>query len=173
MANGWRMGRPFTDCGNGSLPEATANLRSWLPLVVDQYQIQSINDAGAGDLAWLKLIKTQDGRRWMDTLTYRGFDLIPRAAGIQQWDITKHQLPYADAILCRMVLNHLQERIKETMPLLKASGAKYLFATQYDAGFNRVKEFQRLDLRLYLGDPIQWCYDGGDEFCKLAMWKLD
>lgn len=164
MANGWKAGRPFTVCGNGSTMEATRNAREWLPQIASKYDIFSVNDAGAGDMAWIRKVE------W--SVFYEPFDLIPRTPEVTKWDITKDPLPQCDAILCRMVLNHLQERIEQTIPLLRQS-AKYLIATQFDAdGPNRERQFTRLDLRKWLGEPLEWVQDGHEEGCKLALWRM-
>lgn len=165
MAKGWRMGLPFTACGNGSTLEATAKVRRWLPEVVERYGIESVVDAGAGDMAWLPHM------RWR--VAYQPFDLIPRSPEVAQLDITTELLPRADAILCRHVLNHLAERIDQTIANLVASGSTYLIATQYDRGPSYTKQFQRLDLREWLGDPLESTSDGLDEFQLLAIWRIN
>lgn len=164
MAGGWKMGAPFTVCGNGSTLSATENARAWLPQVAKRYGIRTVNDAGAGDMAWI--------RRVLWDVDYQAFDLIPRRPEVVKWDITRDPLPAADAILCRMVLNHLQERIEQTVSLLRQSGSRYLIATQFDAGVNRTRQFQRLDLRPYFGEPIESVQDGREEGCRLAIWPL-
>jgi hypothetical protein len=164
MKNGWRMGKPFTVCGNGSTLEATANIRRWLPDICERYGIRSIVDAGAGDMVWIERIK------W--DVAYQPFDLIPRRDDVSKIDITTEVLPRADAILCRMVLNHLQERLEQTVDLLRLSGSTYLIATQFDSGVNRERQFQRLDLRPYFGDPIESVQDGMEEGCALSLFRL-
>lgn len=164
MKNGWRMGAPFTVCGNGSTLDATANARAWLPRTAAKYNIRSVNDAGAGDMAWIRRVK------W--DVDYMAFDLIPRDPEVTKWDITRDPLPRADAILCRMVLNHLQERIEQTCELLRASRCTFLIATQFDKGPTRTRQFARLDLRDHFGDPIEWVQDGNEEGCKLAIWRI-
>lgn len=172
MRNGWRMGAPETICGNGSTMKATQNARRWLPEIIREYGIASIVDAGAGDLAWIQHMPAG----WVGS--YTAVDLIPRLESVQPWDITKQVLPRADAILCRMVLNHIQPRAAYTTHLFRQSGARYLIATQYDAGVDRVKEFQRLDLREHFGAYLASCPDGdyhnGEDYdgCKLAIWKI-
>lgn len=165
MAKGWLMGRPFTVCGNGSTLAGTANVRKWLPRIVEKYGIESVIDAGAGDMAWLRHM------RW--SVAYQPFDLIPRSPEVAQLDITTELLPRADAILCRHVLNHLQERIEQALQNLLNSGSTYLIATQYDRGPNRKKAFQRLDLRPWLGEPLESVGDGQDEFQRLAIWRIN
>jgi hypothetical protein len=168
MANGWRMGKPFTDCGNGSTLAATANIRQWLPRTVAKYGIQTLNDAGAGDMAWLPHMA------WQSPITYRPFDLIPRRVDVERIDITRDRLPVCDAILCRMVLNHLDApRVAMALDLFRQS-ARYLIATQYagDRLPQRSIQFQRLDLRVWLGEPREQTPDGLDDYCHLAIWAL-
>ena len=166
MINGWRMGQPFTLCGNGSTLAATENVRRWLPEIVARYQIQTVCDAGAGDMAWIAHVK------W--DVAYAPFDLIPRSAFVAALDITRDRLPPCDLILCRMVLNHLdRERIVMALALFKQAG-RYLAATQFRAEdcIDRARQFTRLDLRQYLGKPLEQIQDGNEAGCRLALWKL-
>lgn len=165
MKNGWYAGKPFTVCGNGSLPGATANIRAWLPKVCARRGITTVCDAGAGDLQWM-----QD-MTW--DVDYRPFDLIPRRPEVQQADITRDALPTCDAILCRMVLNHLDaSRVGMALDLFKRS-THYLFATQFDGPQpQRSPQFKRLDLRQWLGDPLEWVHDGREDDCTLALWMI-
>lgn len=165
MKDGWYAGKPFTVCGNGSLPDATANVRDWLPKVCMRRGIVSVCDAGAGDLKW------RDGMQW--DVDYRPYDLIPRNSDVRQADITRDALPTCDAILCRMVLNHLDaERVGMALDLFKRS-ARYLFATQFDGPQpQRSPQFKRLDLREWLGPSIESVRDGREGDCRLALWAL-
>ena len=168
MKNGWRMGRPFTECGNGSTLDATENIRRWLPKMAEKYRIRHINDAGAGDMAWWPHV------RWIRRIDYTPYDLIPRRADVQQIDITTEAMGLADAILCRMVLNHLDpERVSMALWLFKQS-ARYLIATQFDKDKLRdqSKEFTRLDLNDWLGKPLEQTPDGQEQGCRLAIWAL-
>lgn len=172
MAKGWRMGLPDgTVCGNGSTMANTANVRAWLPQIVDEYDFTTINDAGAGDLHWVRKVQ------WGRPIAYRAFDLIPRVASVAALDITRDVMPPCDAILCRMVLNHLDEpRILLALELFRCS-ARYLIATQFD-GENlpkRSPQFTRLDLRgepYGLGKPLDSVQDAIEPACSLALWRL-
>lgn len=168
MVRGWRAGRPETECGNGSTLSSTEKIRAWLPEIVEQYNIFSINDAGAGDLHWIKRVQ------WGRPIAYRAFDLIPRDDSIASIDITTQALPHADAILCRMVLNHLDDaRIGMAIELFRKR-SRFLIATQFD-GENMPKrspQFTRCDLRTWLGDPLQDCADGHEKECRLALWSI-
>jgi len=173
MKDGWLMGRPFTVCGNGSTLKATQNIRRWLPKVVEKYGIQTVNDAGAGDLAWI--------RRMNWSVDYLPFDLIPRLPEVSKIDITTETMPPSDAILCRMVLNHLvdvgldsrrdETRIVMALDRFRES-AKYLIATQFSRPHHKSPQFCRLDLSVYLGDPLEEVQDGSEEECRLALWAL-
>lgn len=166
MRSGWRAGWPFTVCGNGSLPDATAMIRGWLPEMCSRHGIRSVVDAGAGDLKW------SVGMEW--DVQYQPFDLIPRRPEVKQADITRDPLPACDAILCRMVLNHLDEdRVGMAIALFRKS-ARYLIATQFN-GENlpqRSPQFTRLDLRKWLGEPLEAVRDGREEACRLALWAI-
>lgn len=169
MANGWRAGHPETICGNGSLRKNSEKSRAWLPQIATRYDIKTVCDAGAGDMYFVK------GVDWQ--VDYRAFDLIPRNSSIEQIDITRRKLPDCDAILCRMVLNHLdEERILMALKKFKAS-AHYLIATQFDGDKlpQRSPQFARLDLRnapYDLGEPLDRVQDGAEGICSLAIWQL-
>lgn len=170
MVNGWRAGKPHTVCGNGSLDENTANIRRWLPGLIKKYDIESIADAGAGDLFWVSQVQ------W-SVHAYHAYDLIPRRPEVVQWDITRDALPKCDAVLVRMVLNHLDpQRVCMALNLFRQS-AKYLIATQFQAESlpQRSPQFARLDLRnepYNLGEPLEKTQDGAEHYCSLAIWKL-
>ena len=167
--NGWRMGKPETVCGKGSMLKHTARVREWLPLVVKDYGINSVNDAGAGDLAWIKRVN------W--NVDYRPFDLIPRISEVIGIDITRDVMPPCDAILCRMVLNHLVdddddwERVEMALNLFKQSG-RFLIATNFNGTNNDAKGFRRLNLNGFLGEPLETIQDGHDEDCVLSLWEI-
>ncbi len=169
MANGWRAGWPETVCGNGSLRAHSRKSREWLPKVIKAYGIESVCDAGAGDLHYIR------GVEW--DVEYRAFDLVPRVPEVTAADITRDQLPVCDAILCRMVLNHLDEpRIQLALTNFRKS-AKYLIATQFNGEDlpQRSPQFTRLDLRnapYNLGQPLDSVQDGTEDICSLAIWRL-
>lgn len=170
MQNGWRAGQPFTECGNGSLPQNTKNIREWLPRMCHKYHIETINDAGAGDMAWMR------GMEW--EVGYRPFDLIPRSPEVIQCDITTQVLPRADAIICRMVLNHLADdpdRIQAAIDNFIASDATYLIATHFVPTDrpDPTPAFQRVDLTQYLGKYEAFATDGNEPHCRLALWVIN
>ncbi len=179
MANGWRKGRPFTVCGDASLPDHTENIRAELPHAFDRYRINVVNDAGAGDLKW------REGT-FTDVL-WRNFDLIPRRSDVVNLDITTQVMPKADAIICRWVLNHLagpyddagvrdNGRISMALDRFRESGTRYLFATQHNREHlgNQSPELARLDLRDWLDEPVETWRDGNPRFqYTLALWEIN
>jgi hypothetical protein len=126
-------------------------------------------DAGAGDLFYVK------GVEW--SVEYRAFDLVPRESSITKIDITTQDLPECDAILCRMVLNHLDEpRILMALERFRRV-SPYLIATQFNGEDlpQRSPQFTRLDLRhapYFLGEPLVKVQDGTEQACSLALWEL-
>jgi hypothetical protein len=176
MARGWRAGQPETVCGNGSTLQNTANIRRWLPWRVIRYGIHTLNDAGAGDMHWIRQIDWGD---W--AVEYRPFDLVPRLPEVKRLDITTETMPKADAILCRMVLNHLvdvkgeerdETRIEMALERFRES-ATYLFATHFEGPRpQRAPQFARLDLTKWLGEPLDAVQDGHETECRLAVWRL-
>jgi hypothetical protein len=169
MAKGWRGGIPDgTICGQGSTRKHTRVVSEWLPVVCDKYGIKSVCDAGAGDLHWIRDVK------W--SVDYRPFDLIPRGDDVEKIDITTEVLPNCDAILCRMVLNHLVDgddhgRVIDSIVNFRQS-ADYLIATNFVEGSDLDRAFQRLDLRGHLGEPLESTIDGHAKGCRLSLWRL-
>ena len=166
MARGWRGGRANgTKCGQGSTRANTSAISRWLPDICQRFGIQSVCDAGAGDLHWV---------RWVDwDVEYKPFDLIPMSHDVKRLDITTEALPKCDAILCRMVLNHLcDDRTAMAIKLFRQS-ATYLIATQFVGDkVRRTRQFARLDLCGYLGEPIEMSIDGHEQDCRLALWAF-
>ena len=155
----WRGGlAEGTPCGEGSLMKNAKVISSWLPDICNRFNIKTVCDAGAGDMHWIKHVD------W--DVDYKPYDLIPRSKDVAKLDITIESMPKCDAILCRMVFNHLDDdRIKMALDLFDA---KYLIATQFQSGD---REFQK-DLRPWLGDPIEMSIDGHEDNCYLAIWEI-
>jgi hypothetical protein len=163
---GWgnQEGQP---CGPGSTLVWTKAIRMWLPQMIEKHDINSICDAGAGQLHWQKEIFTPGS-------FYLPFDLIPRHPDVQPIDITKEDLPPCDAVLCRHVLIHFDPpRIEQTLARFRRV-AKYLIASQYPKArpFNPALQYNQTDLTPLLGRPLDIVEDGGKDACHLAIWRL-
>ena len=121
---GWRTGLPETACGIGSKLENTERQRKWILEIVKKYNINTINDIGAGDLNWVSHID------FPDTVQYTPYDLVPRQPNVVKFDLIKEIPPAADLIMCIWVLNHFpDEQSVKAMENIKASDAKYLIIT--------------------------------------------
>ena len=171
MEKGWRGGRrDGTVCGQGSTLASAGRVMKWLPMTCQKYGIAVLNDAGAGDMHWISRVE------WFGDIEYVPYDLIPRRRFINKLDITTQTMAPADAILCRFVLNHLvdddcNQRVTMALDRFKES-APYLFATNFQNGKNRKRQFIRLDLREYLGEPIESVRDGHEDNCYLSLWRF-
>lgn len=167
MRRGWGGGAAEgTPCGNGSLLAKTASVRGRIPALLEDYGIETICEAGAGDLHWAQNIF--DGR------AYQAYDLVPRRPEVQQIDITKAPLPRCDLIICRLVLIHLDPpRIKQALELFRQS-ARYLLASQYDGTFpfDAGNQFNRTNLVPLLGEPLERIPDIDEEIASLALWEI-
>jgi len=163
MRQGWGGGLyDGTPCGGGSTRASAGSVAGALPLLIGRYGIKSVCDAGAGDLHWISAIPLPG---------YRAFDLVPRHARVEQFDITTQFLPACDLILCRHVLIHFDPaRIEMALDLFQQSG-KYLLANQYDDAppFDASQQYNPTDLRPLLGEPIERLPDTGSD---LALWTL-
>jgi hypothetical protein len=167
MSKGWRAGYPETECGNGSLRRNSILSRAAIPQWCEKYGISKVCDAGAGDLHYAR------GIAW--NVEYSAFDLFPRWPEVTEIDITTQALPQCDAILCRMVLNHLDRpRIEMALEQFQRSSL-FLMATQFNGEDlpQRSTQFMRLDLRDFgLGEPLEQVQDGAEAWCSLALWEL-
>ena len=163
FSRGWGSGGKETRCGAGSTLASTAHIRPHLRALWDRYGVLSVCDAGAGDLNWIRHVD-------LTGLTYRAFDLVPRAEGVVELDITTEPLPACDLILCRAVLNHIEpERVRPALDLFKGS-ARYLLATQFSTPGKWWRDFAAYDLREFdLGEPLEALTDNPGE---LALWRL-
>lgn len=94
--------------------------------MVAKHNIESIADIGCGDRNWAK--HTDFG------CEYRGYDLVPRVAGVEKFDLLKDPLPHAHSFMCLWVINHLtRTQAQHATHRLLHGRADYLFIT-YRAG---------------------------------------
>lgn len=145
VRRGWRCDE--TPCGTGSTMENSRLVRSHLGRLAKRLELDSVADAGAGDLHWIPFV------RW--DVEYRPFDLYPRHPGVVKLDITKETLPKSDLILCRHVLNHLSIRMSEqALEKFRESGSRFLLMTNCDNQRDYWREFG-----LSIGEPIETLKD--------------
>ena len=143
---GWTSGLPQTECGLGSRVSETEIQRKWIPRIVGKYGIHTIADIGAGDLNWIELVK------WPHPVQYTPFDLVPRRADVQPFDLI-HEIPrQSDLSLCLWLLNHLpDDHAREALKNLRASGSKYLMITWWPAmaGFLKLEPIESVVIRAH------------------------
>lgn len=170
MAAGWpdAIGRG-THCGIGSTFDHTRNAILWIPQMMAKYRLQSLCDAGSGDLAWR--------RGMVGEFTYRAFDLVKWREDVTEIDITKEALPACDVILCRAVLIHLDPpRIARALELFSQS-AKFLMATSEPSSntFDPDQQCNPVDLTAApynLGPPLESVEDLEGPRSILGLWSL-
>lgn len=120
---GWHGGLPETPCGAGSTLANTQAQRAWIPEIVARYGVRSIADIGAGDLNWLS-------RMPLHGVEYSAYDLVPRRAEVQEFDLVREVPPRVDLLLCLWVLNHLPlDDCRAAIRNLRASGSRFLMMT--------------------------------------------
>ncbi|HVP50440.1 MAG TPA: glycosyltransferase [Candidatus Bathyarchaeia archaeon] len=123
--------------GPGSSLPSTDEIRQRLPFLIEDLGINSILDAGCGDFHWLQQLR-------LELDQYVGTDVVPSLIAENQrdfagpnrrflaLDITWHDLPAADLVLCRdtLVLLSYQD-IFRALANFKRSGSRYLLTTTF------------------------------------------
>ncbi len=135
--NAW--GCPESASGPGSSMEQTDVIRAALPLILKELNIKVLLDAPCGDFNWMK----ETDLSMLDQ--YIGADIVSEliAVNISRYatnakrvfmhaDITRSNLPKADAVLCRDCLPHLPySDIYAALRNFKKSGITYLITSHY------------------------------------------
>jgi len=185
-------GAPESASGLGSELDATAVLRSELPLLLKKLGAASLLDAPCGDAGWIN--RADLGVR------YVGIDIVPAlveslqgraAAGeirgeYHLADLTTDELPRCDAILCRDCLVHLSfVNIERALASFRRSGAAWLITTTFpdwrvnadcEDGDWRALNFERAPF--HWGPPVELlnenCQEagGGWRDKSLGVWRL-
>jgi SAM-dependent methyltransferase len=122
--------------GKGSELRSTSVIREQLPIIIANYNIQSMLDVPCGDYNWMKTVQK--------SCIYIGGDIVAELieknlklyssdkVQFMQIDITKDTLPKVDLIFCRDCLQHLSyKKVAEALSNFKNSGSKYLLVTSY------------------------------------------
>jgi SAM-dependent methyltransferase len=124
--------------GLGSELDATAVLRTELPLLFERLAVTSLLDAPCGDAGWISHADLGVRYVGVDIVASLIESLRARAAAgelkgeYHLADITRDPLPRCDAILCRDCLVHLSfANIERTVANFAASGATWLIATTF------------------------------------------
>ena len=144
--NSW--GNNESVSGNGSTLFYTKNLREQLPILINEFKINSILDAPCGDFNWMKEVLPNLN------VEYTGGDIVePLVNKLNQnyknsktkfcvLDITEDNLPTADLMICRDCLFHLEPAlVKKFFKNFISSNIKYLLTTTH---INENNEFQNV-----------------------------
>lgn len=130
---GWASNE--TPCGWGSELNHTQYIRNDLPLLIKQYNIKIINDAGCGDLNWIKHVN-------LANIDYIGYDIIKRDSWnntnlkCQIFDISQDIMRPCDLIICRDVFIHMPNTIILQILSLFKQSSKLLLSTMFDIPSN-------------------------------------
>jgi hypothetical protein len=178
---GWKSGGKETVCGVGSTLAATTRLRRRLPALLKELGINSINDAGCGDLNW---ILTLDWTNY----DYLGVDVVERNSWqaattptfqVHVADICDRQLRPCDLTICRDVFIHLPNELIMIALGNFCLSSKYVLATSFDVVSNKNRPtrpggYSPLNLCLEpfgLGEPTFKIYE--KKRCKyLGLWQI-
>ena len=182
--------------GSGSDLENTVVLREELPKLLHELNVQSMIDAPCGDYHWMKELQ-------LNLRSYLGVDIVRPliSANILNYakhvnnsvvsfrvaDITQHELPQADLILCRDCLVHLTfEQGRAALQNFKRTGSKWLLTTTFpdrdtnteiNPGDWRTVNLERWPYFLPKPERLinEGCMEGGGCYQDkaLGLWRLN
>jgi hypothetical protein len=136
---------PESVSGSGSQLDATTQLRSQLPNVLDLLGVETLLDIPCGDFSWLSTVS-------LNVNHYIGADIVPEivsrnssryrnshpSAEFRVLDLTKDPLPEGDVLLCRDCFVHLPYAvIGDALKNITASRIRYVLLTTF-VGSERV-----------------------------------
>lgn len=156
-------GRPETLCGAGTMLKNTTNVRGWLPLLLDDLNIDRLLDVPCGDFNWMSQTD-------LSHVHYIGCDYdpihcdvaakrassegyAPRSKTIVELDLLRDPLPPADLILCRDFLQHIPfASIAKVIDAFRSSECEWLLTTSHLVSSNddieSAGQFRPLNLML-------------------------
>ena len=135
--NSW--GDTESRSGPGSTVFRTRLLRPALVQLLRDLKIKSVLDAGCGDFNWMRVADLAE-------IDYIGVDIVNEivkrnsdqysdsSRRFECLDLTRDPLPAAELVLCRDCLVHFSfSDMDGALRRMRASGARYLLATTFDA----------------------------------------
>ncbi len=178
--------------GPGSSLVHTMEIRERLPLLIEDIGVESLLDAPCGDFNWMQHVR-------LGIEEYIGIDVIPNLIAQNQQrfgrpgrkfmtiDMTIHNLPRVDLILCRDGLVHFcYEDIFRALKTFKGSRSTYLLTTTFaNCQVNRdinTGGWRPLNLQLYpfnFPEPLRLinekCKEDGGRYPdkSLGLWNLE
>lgn len=184
-----KVARNMSPCGKGSTPKATKPIREFIEKMISKYDIESITDAGCGDFSWMSQVDKQGA-------SYIGYDInlemllevrenYPENTFIH-CDITEHEFPKTDLIICRDCMFHLDlETSYKAFLNLKKSGSKYIMCPTFTWSENNKKadddskggySARRYNMNLIpfdLGEFIEYVSEPTQKKRTFGMWRLN
>lgn len=120
--------------GPGSTLAFTKGLRAWLPTLFATYRIISILDAPCGDGLWMSSVD-------LAGIDYLGWDIQQPAIRNGRFEqvnlLTRRKWRTTDLIICRDFMAHIPaEQVVKLLKKFKASGSRYLLATNFPGSNN-------------------------------------
>lgn len=133
--NYWKSKITGSRSGRGSDNDSTENIRKDLSKFLSEKKISSILDIPCGDFYWMSQINLKH-------INYHGADIVTEIININnkkfkskntlfsKLDVVKDNLPYADLLLCRDCLVHLDiDEIFLALDNIKKSKPKFFAST--------------------------------------------
>jgi len=134
-SNFWDGGASVS--GEGSDDIQTLQIRKYLPILIEQYNIITMLDLPCGDFNWMKDVNLKlehyiGGDIVEDIIQQNIHKYSNSKREFKKLNIIDDELPQADLLFCRDCLVHLSyQDINKSIENIKSSGIKYLMATTF------------------------------------------
>ncbi|MDP3399543.1 MAG: class I SAM-dependent methyltransferase [Brevundimonas sp.] len=131
----WESAESASGPGSERASEPVRHTLEVLERILGERDVHSIADVACGDFNWMPMLLGAHPR-----LAYVGYDVVPELVRLNRrryphirfetLDITRRAPERADLVLCKDLLNHLDEAdVHKALRNMVASGARYLLIT--------------------------------------------
>lgn len=131
----WESAESASGPGSERGSEPVRHTVEVLDRIIRERQIGSIADMACGDFNWMPMVLAAHPR-----LAYVGYDVVPELVRLNRrryphlrfetLDVTRRTPAAADLLLCKDLLNHLDEAdVRKALRHMAASGSRYLLIT--------------------------------------------
>jgi len=134
----WGDGVNRPKSGDGSSIDYTANLRKHLPIIFNQFNINTVLDAPCGDMTWMPLVLKDYPINYIgadivsDMIEEHKMKYVGSNVKFVHLDITTDPLPQADLLICRDCLFHLTNaKILDFFNNFLKSNIQYILTTTH------------------------------------------